>query len=650
MGIDPKEALGIDLPKSSFVISDDDTVDYFKDAFRIADDMRSPMERVWDICWDLYNGTYDFSKKEDWQSQIAIPKVRGIVDKAASSFRRTLTRLSSFYQIESETKLGIEKGYYTKSLMDYHLQQADFAREFSVGLKVGLITSTMVYKTWWDWHTCQEPRFVEKMRKEPVFEMGIRVGDRLVPFQELTREPYVTARMGFKTVDPYDFWIGPRKSYKIERTKVDLAYLFQMAGEGVYDREAVEKIASRSNQKLDEQKEAQRKGERQATESSYIREVELYHYWGPLYDRDGKLITNNATFTVADKDVLIRKAVDNPFFHGQDPYVVGTPYIKPFSTYDRGIVEDVAGLAHMITELSNLIVDGAKFDAIPMIEVDVDLLDDSRQGKSGAVPGKAWMTKAYDNPNGKSVIRPVSAGRIPQLAMQTLSQLDRELQLASIVNALRGQDVGSSTLGEYQGLVGSASEGLDDAARTVEETALDPLLDKFAKTIYQYHDDYTLPRLTENFPQTSIMLLDMTPEERYATMVAGYQFRARGVSIMLDHGQDLQKIMQFLQMVGNLPGVLNYLNMPDLVEQIIVAMGWNPQRLLLQQASPSVIPAAVQAGQPVPANGAPPPPQAGPAPAQGQRMLTPNQISAGEQGARLGGANNNPMSNPNARR
>ena len=633
------EALGVDHGELG---------QYFQEAMRIADQIRKPREAVWDQCWNLYNGVYDWSGKAQWQSKNNIPKVRGIVDKATSTFRRALVRMKRFYSIESETKLGIEKGLYTMSLLDYWFDQLKFVTQFTEGLKNGLITSTIIFKVWWDWKMDFEPRWEDTFIEEDVLELGIKVGTRKLPAQGLAANSRIRGTLGIKAIPSYNMWVGPRNSYKIEKATVDLAYLYELASQGYYDQEAVDRLAGLGNSGANEEEARAASRAQQGTTSptnKYIREVDIYHYWGPLYNSEGKLVHPNATFTIAgDFTTVLRGARKNPFFHGCDPYVIGSPYTVPFSIYNRGIVEDIAGIANMITELSNLIIDGAQFDAIPAYEVDDDLLATPTQLRNGISPGMAILTKGFDNQTSRNVVRPATKGQIPQLALQVIAFLDKEGQLASsVINALRGQAVGTETLGEFQSIVGGASESLDDAARTVEETVIDYILERSAKVIYQYHEDFAMPRLRENFPATSLALSDMSSEERYATMMGGFAFRARGVSIFLDKGQDLQKVIRFLEMVANIPGILTRLNVDEMLEQIIIAMGWNPSKILVNPASQPVIPPAVLGGSPISPPGLPGLP--GPGAQPGASELTPMQVMAGNAGAREGGSRNNPMAN-----
>lgn len=657
IGIEASEAQRITIAEpAKLTLPDDLVVEQFTDFFRTDDESRKKPARVWDAAWSLYRGEYDWSGKEDWQAKINIPKVRGIVDTAAASFKRALVRMKRFYHIESETRLGVEKGFYTMSLLDYWLERMNFNEEFAVGLKNGLITSTLVYKVWWDWVTTTEPRWKKVLEKQDITNMGIKVGTQLVPTRVVTRDPRTVGVLRIKAVDSYDMWVGPHNCRRIERATVNYSYLEAMAKKGVYDKDAVQQLISRGERSVEQQKKAQRRGENTPPQSRFERDVDIYHYWGDLYDDDGSVCARNIHYTVGGEGqrVVLRKPKANPFFHGKDPYVIGTPYIVPFSTYNRGIVEDIIGIAKMITELSALIIDGAQYDAIAAFEADTDLLKDPKNGlKKGIYPGIVVETKGFENPNGKPVVRAIAnLGKVPQLALQVRQMLDMEAQLSSsVTNALRGQQIGADTLGEFQSIVSSANASLDDAARTVEETTVDEILEKSIANVYQFNEDYLLPRLTEQYPQTSMQIVDMTPEERYATMVGGYSFKARGVSIMMDKAQDLKQIDSFVKLASAIPGLMTRINPDELLENIIVGIGWNPSRILLNPSSQPVYPAAMMGGQPVPGGpmgfmgggmapgGIPLPQGAGPQ----NPNLTPAQIVAGQRGATEGGARNNPM-------
>lgn len=628
-------ALKLEPLKEQAMLKDEEVATFFQEAFRIADDTRKPRESTWKACWSLYNGQYSWDGKADWQSKINIPRVREAVDKAAATFKRSLLRMKQFYQIESETKQGIQMGLYTKALIDYWLEHGDahFIEELTSAFKSGLITGVAAMKVWWKWQTERGPYVEDKLVKVPVMDPS--TGEETFVEKEtkdLSTKDRVKGVLGIKAVDPFNLWLGPRSSYKIERAYVDLAYLKEMVGKGVYDKEAVDKLGSAP---ADIDKTAERKRAKEGLSTppgSHIKEAEIFHYWGPMYDSEGDLLREGITFTVAgeNRNLVIRKPLDIPFFHKQDPYVVGTPYSVPFTLYNRGMAEDILGVATMITELSNLIVDGAQFDALKAFTVDKDLIQNPQDIMKGLYPGAVILEKGMENPNGKPIIQPIDTGKMPQEALATLGMLDREIQLSTSVSNPMPTKLASRTLGEIQSNQMSNLEGLDDSARTLEETLIDPLLLKVSQVIYQFHYDYTLPRLVENFKDISYFMYKMKPEERYATMIGGCRFKARGISIFLDKQQQLQTAVQFIQLMMNVPGLIQRVNIDAWLEEILVGLGYNPNKILINPPSqpvnaPTVLQGQLQAG----AGGAP-------EPQTGQMMMN------AQQGAQLGGATNNP--------
>ena len=151
------------------------------------------------------------------------------------------------------------------------------------------------------------------------------------------------------------------------------------------------------------------------------------------------------------------------------------------------------------------------------------------------------------------------------------------------------------------------------------------------KIIYQYHNNYMLPRLVEAFTSVSVLLQQLSPEERYAIMIGDYNFKVRGLSIMVEMAQKMGEFKEFLTLMSYLPGFLERINIDAALEEIFLPLGWDPRRLLLQPGEGGVtLPlGAGGGGQGIPT---------------GQK--TPMQQRNADEGASKGGSTNN----PNARR
>ena len=587
-------------------------------------------------CWALYNNEYDWSDKAWWQHKAPIPKVRTAVDKAVALFRKTLLRMNPFYGIQSESKMGRTKGRFTMLLTDYHFDQSAVVDAMVDAFKVGLITSESILKIWWMRCRDFKPAMSVKQETELTYEFGVPTGQSTREVREAYLDPYMKGKLGIAPVNPDNFWIipGTRRLMCIERDQATLNEVESLAEEGVYDKDAVsrlrEKLTSAST--IQEEVTPPITKEGHPDSNTYLKQVDLWHFWGDIYDVQGRLAKCDASFTLANKDILIRKARENPFFHKDPPYILGTPYKVPFSTYHRGMIEDVAELAVAITEMANLIADGALYDALKAFSVDVDQLDDPSEARQGLYPGKLFLRKSGNaqTPN-EQLVQTVETGKVPQEAMNMIGLFEKYYQEGSYINEwVAGQGgKGERTLGEVNIKTQAALEGLDESARNLETTLIEPTLDMAARVIYQFHDDYMLPRLMDNYPNVAIMLQGMQPAERYAVMVGDFSFKMRGLSMMIERQQRIGELKEILQLLSYLPGFVERLNPDATLEEVLMPLGWDPSKLLINPSQ-----AAVTTPQP---GAMPSPPMVPPGAPPAMEMRN------AREGARMGGARNNPV-------
>ena len=635
---------------------------FFSAMFSYADEHRRPREIIWDNCWRLYNNQYDWSQKAWWQHRAPIPKVRASVDRAVALFRKTLLRMNPWYGVQAESKLGRTKGRYTMLLTDYWFDQSNIHEEMMNAFKTGLVTSVAALKIWWMRVRDFKPVVTNEIKEIPTYEFGIQTGSRREEQRNAKLEQYFKGKLGVVAVNPRNLWVIPGTNGKgiIERTQVSLQEIESLVEIGVYDKEAVKRLRNQICGPTETAHDtAQQTVEGLANANQYLRMVDLYHYWGDIFTPQGVLVKCDAHFTLANKEILIRKPQDNPFYHKEHPYVIGSPYSIPFSTYNRGMVEDVADIAEAITEMANLIADGALFDAMKAFAIDIDQLDDPNEARQGVYPGKTFLRKSGSAvaPN-EQLVQTVDVGKVPAEAMNMVNLFEKYLQEGSYVNEwVGGQSAKGSarTLGEVNIKTQSALEGLDESARNLEITTIEPTLEKVARVIYQYQENFTLPRLVENYPQLSIILQQMSAAERYSMMIGDYAFKVRGMSIMIDRQQKIGELKELLQLLSYIPGFIERLNPDAALEEVLMPMGWDPAKLLLNPGMMGVSLPSVGAQPATPPPMLPPP--GGPVGTAGGMVpggtsQTPMARRSAEDGARYGGARDNPAArggNPAAR-
>lgn len=627
-------------------LSEDSLKKFFCAVKASADEHRKPREIIWKEAWSLYNNEYDWSDKLWWQHKTPIPKVRASVDRAVGIFRKTLLKVQPFYGIQAESKLGRTKGRYTMLLSDYWIDQCAAIEELVTAFRVGLVTSTSILKVFWMRVRDTQVGLETKVVQEPIFEFGLEVGEREREEKTAILNETYKGKLGFMCVNPQNFWVvpGTRGRCVIERDEAALNELEALVKDaqhpdGIYDAEALKRLREKRSGPTKSQDDTYQTHEARYNANDYFRNVNLWHYWGDIYDTDGRLVMADASFTLADEDILIRKPRPNPFFHKEHPYVIGSPYIVPFSTYNRGMVEDVAEIAKSITQLACLIADGGLYDAMKAFSIDVDQLEDPSDARNGIYPGKTFIRKSSQGTGtaNEQLVQTVEVGKVPQEAMNTVHLFERYFQEGSFVNEWVGGtgNAKGTTLGEVNIKTQASLEGLDESARNLEVTLLEPALTKVTKVIYQYNDNYMLERLVDNYPQLSMLLQGMQPAERYATMVGDYSFKVRGMSVMIDRAQRIGELKEILTLLSYLPGFVEQMNPIATLEEILMPMGWDPQRLLINPGQGSVT---------TPPGGPPQmqPPPPGLPPTGG----TPMQARNAAEGARLGGTRNNPSGGP----
>src|SRR3990167_943034 len=360
------------------------------------EDHRAPRDIIWAQCWNIYNNEFDWSQKAWWQHKAPIPKVRVAVDRAVALFRKTLLKMNPFYGLKAETSIGRTKGRYTMLLDDYHFDRAKILNELVVAFKVGLITSTAATKIFWQRTRDFRPQVYTDIKEVPTYEFGVETGQRQETTRRVEMESYYKGSLGFMALNPSNIWVipGTRNRCIIERSECTLNEIQSLIKDakhpdGIYESEAVGRLKEKalsSGMGYGDSDNTNQTLEGKPQSNTYLRKVVLEHYWGDIYDTSGNLVMCDASYTFAGcnagDEVLIRKPRSNPFYHKDPPYVIGTPYVTPFSTYNRGMVEDIMEIAKAIVEMSNLIADGALYDALKAFAIDADQLDSPEEAKN----------------------------------------------------------------------------------------------------------------------------------------------------------------------------------------------------------------------------------------------------------------------------
>jgi len=365
----------------------------------------------------------------------------------------------------------------------------------------------------------------------------------------------------------YNFSIDPlkRNRYVIHRIKMDLADYKRLVRQGVYRAESLNDLISDFEHQDLEYREKLREGVTDVPKPAFRKEVELLEFWGDVDNAKGERVLENVTFTVANRKVLARLPIKNPYRHGKPPFIWGPIFEKYGSTYHEGFVDGVLGIARMINENLNLTLDANTAASMKAFEVNLDYIHNPTSLKSGIYPGKTIQVKGV--PSGMQAIRELNLGEVSPSAQFIQTFLDREFQNGTGINEFIGafSTAGSKTATETKVKAGQSQSFTQSVAQNIEDNNLEPLIEM----VYSY-------------------MLQYNPEifgERVAAVSAEklkFQFVAKGISKILMQSQELNELFSWIGMVSKTP-IASALNWRGIAEMSVRLINQDPDKVLLQQ-------------------------------------------------------------------
>lgn len=582
-------------------------------------DGRLPIKKIWDKIWELYNNKYDFTEKMAWQSKGIIPKLPTAAKSASAFLKRSLIRARTFFTVRTdkqEYKPIIPA--IIKNIMA-QLRKCKFVNNFVESLNGALLASLMIFKVYWepagsgqDISNVSEVAGGTELSKEKpqgaigkFFEMlGVTMGDGAsIKLKE--------GVLRVVPIDPYDFLLDPtgRQEYCIHVYKMELYKLKKLAKNksNKYDIEVVNQIEGGFLQQTEEYEKAKRENRNPKT-LSVRKEVLLKEFWGNLVDSSGKLIKSNCTWTTINDTHVLRKPIDNEFLHGKWPFVYGPLLRKAFSVYHKGFFEDGYSLAISITDIFNIASDTNKFASINAFEIDVDMIHDPEQLKTGIYPGK--VIKKSSGGLNLPLIREIGLGKINPQNLRLYQEADREWQNSNgLTEFLMGKPAsrGRPTATEVVEKGKQAGMLIEDLALDIEDYVFIPLLEMIFAVLIQYQRDFSDLRIA-GFSNEVITFMESLAylsdeEKRVLFKDRIFEFETRGMSGVIRKAGEFQKIIQFLGTVKEIPAIAQRLNLDYFITNLVESMEWDPQEVLLPAQGQ-------QPQQPVPGQTPPPQPAA----------------------------------------
>lgn len=316
----------------------------------------------------------------------------------------------------------------------------------------------------------------------------------------------------------------------------------------------------------------------------YSRPIEILEMWGKVPSELAPDGVMQRVVTVANRRYLMRSK-PLPFWHGKKPFINFSPMPDPHYFDAPGKAEVAEKLQIVANRYMNQTLDAADLVIDPMWFYDRNKGMNTRN--MFARPGK--MIGVDGDPN--RIVAPMQAN-LQGIAVgdAKIGQMREAIQGATgiIEDAVQGLSGGDrQTAREFVGRREAAGTRLMLESRIYEETYLEPLGNMFSALNKQFlqtprsvmilGDSATIDPVTQAQIPTSRETI------QGSDLVNDYAARAVGSTAAISQAVRQQNDMQFLQILGSIPGMMGAINSVNLLRQVMRDLEFTNINELLNQ-------------------------------------------------------------------
>lgn len=599
---------------------------------RYEEERKRPVEIKARIAWEQYNGFYSNDTLKDvTQSQKVFPNHFMTTERFAAAILRLRQQDPNWFVAESL----IPQQQVIINLVNRWVQyQCDhplvgFNQVFSDLIHNGLITSQMYAMI------SHQTNGIPVTGAEVDAELDLENTDDL--FQSLsdisdngekpsTSQPPFAAnkkmpRLLLECLDPSHVWLdtSSRKGrYRFWETNMGVGQFLEEAKLRGWDINACKRAALKKKPiETFENRDDFQQGVNPDDMKNYHNEVVLTHFEGTFHDiRTGYIYFHNKYMIMANHCEIILPPVDIPFWDGES-VMVDSPFVKVANAvYGKSpITENIDSFA-LRHDIMNLLVDFFKMNLKPGWTVDQDRLHPILNPEiDGIYPGKVIYIQNNGPATGnQKVVDVVASADLPTGFWQFM----QFYQTTYAENTGMGQELmgmnrtrGRITKGEFDARSAEGSALLIEFFQGIEERLLTPLLTRMFTRTLQYtpqrmwaawiisNMEKILPPVPKD-PQAAQKqaplrkewedvlrkVANWAPRERFDKLGGFFRFKVKVFSSLLERQGMIEQATYFLQTAGRIPGALQFIKIPKMLEKIAIGFGWDPEEILNLNALP----------------------------------------------------------------
>lgn len=553
-------------------LTDEQIVDQIRRLRQESIDRNSAIMAVASECWAQYRNVMDFSEKASWESRITVAKGHAAIKHFTANIMRLLTQSPQWITVEDVVRVDqdsfapfVEKGVLKMA------ELAGFKEVFRDALEYSGAAMFGCMKVIW--------QFTEANHST------IEQGEKGL---QLRRQTRAEGGLGLYSIDPWKIHFGPRQQggratdYFVEDSDADLADLNDLGGFENLDKLKGQDQPVKSD---DPYASARKEQKERANDSSVRRRVELWDYWGDLIDPETqKTVARDVHVIVANREHIIKYQEQNPLWDDKPPYVVFSPLIVSGRFPGGGILEMSLEVKRAIDRIAQMWETHLQFSAIPMFEVEAAALENPEQLSTGVFPGKTFIKKPGQGPN--QIVRPIVTQPLQADAFNAFLAYDKEFQRGTFIpDQVQGllDQKGETTATEVQQTAVASTLILSDIAMHLEHEALAPIGEMIWDRMFQFMDSTSVPSWSQIVGGELGQFMDSLPVElRQQVIRSKYSFQSMGLSRAIDRSQQGQKLLQWLQVIGQLGPAQAIINIPEVIMRFHESMHLpEPEKLLV---------------------------------------------------------------------
>jgi|TARA_R110002020_G_scaffold379315_3_gene590477 hypothetical protein len=534
-----------------------DIKNYFGYIAKEAEDGFTGVRKDWNENMLFYMDEYEFDNKLSWQTKIKDPIVDNLIVRMTNFFVRILMSSDNkYFTIEHpdpSVKAGLSK------LVESVLKMNKFPLVFGDALKMALLTSPYITKISYNY----------KNESYPTFDASTGA---------YGTSDSITGKTEIHNVDPLNMRLDPNgNQYIIEYKEVDMVDFMNMSQ--VNGWKNGDKVI-RGMRKQDTEGDA-----------SYRPSVKLAYVFSKcLSDENGKILDENVHFIIANKEHVVYYG-KNILPKGEFPYIVGFPMKVLKGRYGRGYITKLRSLLSSYVESMNLLLDAFTLNTLGVYEVVTNNIETGKAHLFGSVvPGRLYPVTST------GTINQVYNNSVNPNATNLLFTLDRLIQNRSFQNEFfQGQPTskGRPTASEISSKTQETTGFFADIANEIERAIIEPTLQLLLHTELIYMNDESHFDYSKSLEdaETLDVLKVMTFNERI-NAIKDSTLTVKGISGKVLKMTNFQKLMQIINVIGNMPQVAQALDPVKFVERIFESFDENPSDiinmdLLKNQGGPS---------------------------------------------------------------